>query len=126
MSRNLERLRLLTERLEVEPHSEKIIADILGTCVPGKALINKKDRFLYYNKYFRETIGYTDEELKSMTLSSVVSHPGHNQKVIDWFTNPRILYLRKVQVVHKIDGLIDVAVGIVPQNGIAAVGLVRL
>lgn len=123
---NLERLRLLTERLEVEPHTEAIIERILGTCVPGKALVDDKGRFLFFNTYFREAIGYSDEEMVSITLSTIVPDPGHGKKVDDWFGNPRILLLRKVQMLHKTDGLIDVAVGIVPQDAIAAVGLVKI
>jgi PAS domain-containing protein len=123
---NLERLRILTERLEVEPHTEAIIERILGTCVPGKALVDNKSRFVYFNNYFRDAVGYSAKEMNEITLATIVPDPGHGKKVSDWFGSPRILLLRRVQVIHKTDGLIDVAVGIVPQNDVAAVGLVKI
>lgn len=123
---NLERLRILTARLEVEPHTEAIIERILGTCVPGKALVGRDSQFLYSNDYFNEAIGYSSEEIVSITLTAIVPERGHAAKVFEWFQNPRTLLLRKVQVIHKTDGLINVAVGIVPQDDIAAVGLVKL
>lgn len=123
---NLARLRYLTERLEVEPHTEAIIESILGTCVPGKALVDSDGRFVFSNPYFRDAIGYNAEEMLSITLGDIVPDPGHGNKVNDWFSNPRILLLRKVHVIHKDNGLIDVAVGIVPQKDVAAVGLVKI
>jgi PAS domain-containing protein len=99
---------------------------ILGTCVPGKALVGRDNHFLYTNDYFNEAIGYSKEEIESITLSTVVPDHGHEGKVFKWFECPKTLLLRKVQVIHKTDGLINVAVGIVPQKDVAAVGLVKL
>lgn len=128
MSDDLKRLRILTDKIEFEPSTEAKIERILGICIPGKALINEKTQFVFSNPYFCEMVGYDWEELQKIQLGSLIpAHHAdqHAANVNDWFKSPRIIVLRRVELLRKAGDTILVNVGIAPQDSYAAIGMVK-
>lgn len=79
----------ITDRVLAEKalrESEERLQDFLDNANDLIQSVSPEGRFLYVNRAWKETLGYTDEEIKSLTLLDIIS-PDHISSCTNEFQN---------------------------------------